>query len=225
MIKENHQKLLNDITEACCVAGRNPEEVKLVAVTKRIPLEKIREATHLGVNNLGENRIQEAVSKIKQIPEPVDWHFIGHLQTNKVGNDLSSFCLIHSLDRLKLAKKLEDWASSIGKTVNTLVQMNVSGESSKFGLAPEELKDFLLELKSFNYVKAEGLMTMAPLVENPENTRPFFRRLRELRDQANRIPGISLCHLSMGMSNDFRVAVEEGATLVRVGTALFGPRE
>jgi len=224
MLSANYQKLQQQIHDACLRAGRDSREVKLVAVTKRVPLEKIKEAVSLGIKDLGENRLQEALAKLDQFQEKVDWHFVGHLQTNKVGDALQRFSLIHSLDRMKLAGKLENWAKERGKVVSALVQVNVSGETSKFGVDPAEVKDFLVELRSLQGLRVSGLMAMAPLVDDPEEARPYFRRLRELRQEANCLEGISLEHLSMGMTNDFTVAIEEGATLVRLGTALFGPR-
>ncbi len=223
MLRESYNRLLEEISRACHRVGRDPREVTLVAITKKFSPETIREALKLGIKDLGENRMQEAVEKIKQLPGEIRWHFVGHLQSNKAGDAVKYFNLIHSLDRLRLARDLDRRASGEGKRVKTLVQLNVSGERSKHGLPPGELEDFLIEVRRLKGIAVEGLMTMAPLTEDPEEVRPFFRRLRELRDSLE-VPGISLRHLSMGMSGDYTVALEEGATMIRIGTALFGPR-
>ncbi len=224
-IEKNYHDLRRKIAEACERVNRDFQEVKLIAVTKRISLEKIMEAVDLGITELGENRMQEALPKIPQISPRVNWHFVGHLQTNKVGDDLDNFCLLHSLDRLKLAEKIDQWAQTRRKQLPVLIQINVSGEASKFGLPPEELEDFLQEVLIQDGIEIKGLMTMAPWTENPEEVRPYFVKLRQLRDQVNKNLGLNLHHLSMGMTNDYMVAVEEGSTMVRLGTALFGSRE
>lgn len=220
MLAENYPQVLRAIEEAARRSGRDPGEVKLIAVTKTVGIEEVRQAVILGISDFGENRVQDAAEKVKNIPE-VRWHFIGHLQSNKVRDVLPAYSLIHSLDRLSLAEALQRYAENFNMTAKTLIQVNVSGEASKFGLAPEELSGFLNEIRAFDRLKVQGLMTMAPFVDDPEETRPFFRQLRLLRDD-NIKDGFELTELSMGMTNDFTVAVEEGATMVRIGSALFG---
>jgi len=228
VIGKNLQKINQQIALACSRAGRSPEKVKIIAVTKKFSPDAIKQALELNITDLGENRIQEAVPKIEQLPEGITWHFVGHLQTNKAKEAARYFSLIHSLDRYSLARELQKQAEhlsgEIRQPVRALVQVNVSGEDSKHGLEPRELKDFLDEVHRWEALNIEGLMTMAPYVEDPEEVRPVFRRLRELRDSLA-VTGLELRELSMGMTNDFPVAVEEGATMLRIGTALFGPRE
>lgn len=225
-IKENLESVWDRIRKACERAGRRPEEVSLVAVTKNVPVHLIEEAIEAGVEDIGENRFQEAREKFARIGKRVRWHMVGHLQTNKVKGALQIFDIIHSLDRIKLAEEIERRASAEGRIVRCLVQVNLSGEPTKFGIGEEDLIPFLLEISRMEHIRVEGLMTIAPLMENPEDTRPFFRRLRELREmvEKERMDRVEMRHLSMGMSADFEVAVEEGATMVRIGTAIFGPR-
>ncbi len=208
------------IAEAAIRSGRDPGAVKLIAVTKTVGIEMVRRAAALGIEDFGENRVQDAAEKVAAMPG-LRWHFIGHLQSNKVKEVLPAYALIHSLDRLSLAEALQDQAKKVGCPAEVLIQVNVSGEQSKFGLAPGELPAFLEKIAVFDQVKVKGLMTMAPYLEDPEETRSYFRQLRLLRD-ANQKEGLSLPELSMGMTNDFFVAVEEGATMVRIGSALFG---
>ncbi len=219
MLEENYKTLLKKIAEAAGRSGRKPEEVRLIAVSKTVGIEEVRRAAALGITDFGENRVQEAAVKVEKIPE-VRWHFIGHLQTNKVKAVLPSYILIHSLDRLSLAKELQRCAERFDLTAAVLIQVNVSGEQSKFGLAPEELPAFLKKTDAFDRLKVFGLMTMAPFTSDPEETRPYFRKLRLLRDE-NETAARKLPELSMGMTNDYSVAVEEGATMVRIGSALF----
>jgi pyridoxal phosphate enzyme (YggS family) len=220
-------ELKKRIAEACARAGRNADEVTIVAVTKYIGVEETKSLIEAGQYDLGENRIQVALPKLEAIPEEsgVRWHFIGHLQTNKVKDVLGRFCMIHSLDRLQLAKEIDKRANKLGLTVPCLVQVNVSGEETKGGFSPEELEDFLLTVKEMKGVEVRGLMTMAPATDDPETVRPVFRGLRELRDDllARGILPAGARELSMGMSGDFEVAVEEGATLVRIGSVLVKP--
>lgn len=220
MLEENYQRVLTEIGEAVRRSGRNPADVKLVAVTKTVGIVAVRRAITLGITDFGENRVQDATEKVETIPE-VRWHFIGHLQSNKAKDVLPFYSLIHSLDRLSLAEALQNCAERFDRIAEVLIQVNVSGESSKYGLKPEELPGFLSEISTFDRLRIRGLMTMAPFVEDPEETRPFFRELRLLRDK-NTKQGLELNELSMGMTNDFVVAIEEGATMVRIGSALFG---
>ncbi len=214
----NVARVQERIARAAMRAGRAPEEVLLVGVSKAVDVERIRRALAAGLPALGENRVQEAKEKIGVLGRPVPWHMVGHLQTNKARDAVFLFDLIHSVDRLDLARELHRRAVAARRVVEILVQVNLSGEATKGGFAPGELKSALEVLAGLPGVRVRGLMTIPPLVERAEASREWFRRLRDLRDEAG------LPHLSMGMSDDFEVAVEEGATMVRVGTAIFGPR-
>jgi pyridoxal phosphate enzyme (YggS family) len=210
------------IARAACKAGRDPEGVRIVAVTKGVGSVAIAEAMAAGQHDFGESRVQEALTKIPSFPEAI-WHLVGHLQTNKARQAVQCFALLHSLDRMALARELDRHAGRAGRKVGTLVQVNVTGEPGKWGVAPADLPQFLTELSSLEHLQVSGLMTIGPLAGDP---RPTFARLRELREQA-RVRGHSsmdLEWLSMGMSDDYPAAVEEGANLVRLGRAIFGPR-
>ncbi len=210
------------IAKACHRSGRSTSEVKLVAVTKRVAVENMRDALQCGLDTFGENRVQELLNKYEDIGKAVKWHLIGHLQRNKAKYLAGKVELIHSLDRLELALLLDKLGNDQGIPWQVLVQVNVSGEDTKYGLSPEELPEFFDVVQDLQGIKVRGLMTMAPLEDDPEKTRPVFRNLRLLRDQiAQERPHFDLCHLSMGMTNDFEIAVEEGATLVRIGSAIF----
>lgn len=215
----NVARVQERIARAAMRAGRAPEEVLLVGVSKSVDVERIRRALAAGLPALGENRVQEAREKIGALGRPVPWHMVGHLQTNKARDAVLLFDLIHSVDRLELARELDRRAAAAGKGAEVLVQVNLAGEATKGGFAPDELKSALEALAGLSRLRVRGLMTIPPPVEHGEQARGWFRRLRELRDAAG------LEHLSMGMSDDFEVAVEEGATMVRVGTAIFGPRQ
>ncbi|MVO99354.1 YggS family pyridoxal phosphate-dependent enzyme [Paenibacillus lutrae] len=212
------------VEAACRRSGRNSADVRVIAVTKYVSLEATREALDHGLNQVGENRWQDAKEKWEALGQRGEWHFIGHLQTNKVKEVIGKFAYIHSLDRLSLAKELEKEASKRNITVDCFIQVNVSGEESKYGLPPQELEAFAEQLLSYSHLRIVGLMTMAPLESEAEATRPVFRQLRELRDQLNarEILPYPIPHLSMGMSGDFEVAIEEGATWVRLGSVLVG---
>jgi len=220
LLAENYRKVKTDLENAAHKAGRSPEEIRLIAVTKSASVEDIKQAAELGVMDFGANRVQEEADKVKSLPG-VNWHFIGHLQRNKVKYVMPVYSTIQTLDRLSLAREVQRCAERFECEITVLVQVNVSGEESKFGLSPEELGPFLEQAAAFDRLKIKGLMTMAPFVDDPEEARPYFRRLRELRDQ-NAAGGLELPELSMGMTNDYTVAVEEGATMVRIGGALFG---
>ncbi|MDI3538325.1 MAG: dependent protein [Bacillota bacterium] len=213
------------VAKAAARSGRRPEDVRLIAVTKNVGPELIKEALAAGITDLGENRVQEAAGKVPVFPEAT-WHLIGHLQTNKAKQAVRLFRLIHSLDSLRLAETLERRAEAEGCTVKCLVEVNVAGEATKHGVTPEELPGLLKAISAFQHIEVEGLMTVAPYVENPEEVRPVFRRLAELAREVSGLglPRVNMTELSMGMSGDFEVAVEEGATMVRIGTAIFGPR-
>jgi pyridoxal phosphate enzyme (YggS family) len=221
-VVENLERVREAIKRAAARAGRRAEEIRLVAVTKGVPVAVIREVVAAGQTVLGENRAQELLAKHSQVPG-VEWHFVGSLQTNKVRTVIDKIALLHSLDRLNLALELDRRAQQRGTVVPVLIQVNVSGEASKHGIAPEEARVFVRRVASLPGLAVCGLMTIAPLVRNPEEVRPVFRRLRQLaRDLQEEVAGVEMKYLSMGMSNDFEVAVEEGSTLVRVGTAIFG---
>lgn len=205
-------------------AGRDPAPVQLVAISKTVEVERIREGLAAGISILGENKVQEAEAKIAEIGHPVPWHLVGHLQTNKAKKAVGLFDMIHSLDSWKLAQELEKHAQAAGKVIPVLVEVNIAGEETKAGIVEQELFGLLNKCKDLKFIQVVGLMTMPPYFTDPELARPHFRRLRELRDQAQEKLGIKLEHLSMGMSGDFEVAVEEGATMVRVGTAIWGER-
>ncbi len=204
------------IAAACLRAGRSPQEVTIVAVSKGFPPQAIREAWQAGIRHFGENRVQEAAAKLPQVADlPITWHMVGHLQTNKVKKALALFHTIDSVDSLPLAQEISRRAQG---TVPILLEVNVAREASKFGFSPEELLQAAEQVAALPHLEVRGLMTVAPIVSDPEEVRPIFRRLRELAR------ALGLKELSMGMSDDFQVAVEEGATMVRLGRAIFGPR-
>lgn len=222
-VRDNLLRIQERIERACRRSGRSPNDVTLLAVTKYLDAEHMRQLLDLGVEHVGENRVQAAVVKWQQLGERGTWHFIGHLQTNKVRDVLGRFQYIHSLDRLSLAQELDKRAGKAGTPVSCFLQVNVSGETTKSGLNPQEVKHFVEIIGNMKYIRVIGLMTMAPKTDNPKETRPVFRRLRELRDEvrAMGVPNVPVEHLSMGMSGDFEVAVEEGATFVRLGQILY----
>jgi len=220
----NLENVRRRIAVACARAGRNPAEVTLLAVSKGQPPEVVRAAADLGLTLFGENKVQEARAKIPLCPSRLRWHLVGHLQSNKAREAVHWFEMIQSVDSLALAAELQKQADKAAKTVPVLIEVNVAGESSKFGYRPEALLAELTALNTFPRLELHGLMTLAPWTPDPEKVRPVFQRLRELKTECEQRLGASLAHLSMGMSGDFEVAIEEGATLVRIGTALFGPR-
>jgi len=215
------------IAEAARRVGRTPQEITLVAVSKTMPVELVQMAYNLGVTDFGENRVQEALPKIAAFhPQGLRWHMIGHLQSNKASKVVSPFYCVESVDSLHLAQMLNRHAGEQGKRFPVLLQVNVSGEASKEGLSPTEVLELARQVVGLSHIQVEGLMTIAPLVEDAEQVRPVFRELRFLRDQLRtELPSSSWQHLSMGMTDDYRVAIEEGATIVRIGRAIFGERE
>jgi hypothetical protein len=221
-IQERFSGVRDRIAKAARHAGRNPGEVELVAVSKKQSAELIREAVDAGQLLFGENRVQEAMVKIPSLPGSLRWHLVGHLQSNKIRKALPLFELIHSVDSAELAGEIDRIAGDMGLFPRVLLEVNVSGEGSKHGFRPEQLERDLETLLALPRLQVEGFMTMAPLAPEAEAARPFFARLRELRDRMAARAGIPFGILSMGMSGDFEVAVEEGATLVRVGSAIFG---
>lgn len=226
-LQERIAEVSERILRACKVSGRDASDVNVIAVTKYVSLNMAASVLDTSLKHIGENRWQDAESKWKALGDKGTWHFIGHLQTNKVKDVIGKFQYIHSLDRLSLAQELQRRAKIEGLDVNVFLQVNVSGEDTKYGLTPEEVPDFLQSIASLDRVKVIGLMTMAPFEEDPELTRPVFRGLRELRDQLNHlaITPEPILELSMGMSNDFEVAIQEGSTWVRLGSVLVGHEE
>lgn len=225
---ENLRRVRERIVAAAERAGRDPGEVTLVAVTKTHPPEVVRAAYDLGLRDFGENRVEEAASKISQLPEDITWHMVGHLQSRKAALAADLFNIIHSVDSVKLARRLDRFCAERNRLMPVLLEINVSGEVSKYGF-PLADRDMLgaaiAQMLALSHICIAGLMTMAPIVSDPEEARPVFRGLRELREAlAARFPQIEWRHLSMGMTDDFEVAIEEGATMVRIGRAIFGPR-
>ncbi len=227
MIKENLSVVEEKISEACKKSGRNREEVTLIAVSKTKPMEELQEAYDQGIRLFGENKVQEIVDKYEALPKDIHWHMIGHLQRNKIKYIIDKVDLIHSVDSLRLAEAIEKEAAKRNLIVNILIEVNVGREESKFGFLPEELDDFVDKVQSFSHIRVKGLMTSAPFVVDPEENRPIFACLRKLSvDIAKKnAHNITMSVLSMGMTNDYQVAVEEGSTMVRVGTAIFGARD
>jgi PLP dependent protein len=226
-VAANYRKIMDRISEAALKAGRNPQEIKLLAAAKSQSIESIRAAIAAGVGLVGENYVQEAEHKRQAISEPVEWHMIGHLQRNKVQPALKTFDLVQSLDSAALALELEKEGKKRGKTVRTLVEVNLGDEQLKSGVAQDAVLELLKRVGDLAHLRVEGFMAIPPFRENPEEVRPFFTALKNLQAelQCLKIPNVLLNELSMGMTHDYPVAVEEGATIVRIGTALFGPRK
>jgi PLP dependent protein len=224
-IAENFRKVRERIEAACSRAKRNPAEVTLVAVSKSHPPEAIAEAVSAGQLIFGENRVQEAKAKIPLCPGRIQWHLIGHLQSNKCRDAVALFGMVQSVDTLALARELNKGAEKQSKTMPILLEVNVAGEGTKFGFKPRLVLEQLSAINELKRLEIQGLMTIAPYTTNAETVRPIFRQLRELKMRCDETLGAPLAHLSMGMSGDYEVAIEEGATMVRIGTGLFGPRE
>ena len=224
-IAENLERVREQIAQAAARAGRVAEEIELVAITKMHPAEKVREAIEAGQTLFGESRVQEARAKIPELPSNLRWHFVGHLQKNKIRHALPLFEMIHSVDSLDVAQDINRIAGEQGMHPRVLLEVNVAGEGSKFGFSPDKLRDQMEELLALPRLSILGLMTIPPLAENAEASRKYFVQLRELRDRLQTEFHVDLAQLSMGMTEDFAVAVEEGATRVRVGTAIFGERK
>ncbi len=220
----NSHGIRQRIAAACGRAGRDPSTVTILAATKSQPPARVREAVDVGLSLFGENRVQEAKAKIGQCPGRLRWHMIGHLQSNKCRDAVYLFEMIQSVDSLHLAQAISDCADKFAKTMPVLLEVNIAGESSKFGYRPEVLLAELGRINSLPKIEVHGLMTVAPWAPDVEKARPVFRRLRELKQECENALGAPLPHLSMGMSGDFELAIEEGATIIRVGSALFGPR-
>jgi len=224
IIYKNLERLKRKIEEVALKSKRDSQGIKLVAVTKTATIEQIREAIKAGIKIIGENKVQEAQKKFPQIDSLVEWHMVGHLQTNKVKYAVEIFNLIHSVDSIKLAQEIDKRSRQFNKITDILVEVNVSGELSKYGIKPEEVESFLREISVLPWLRVQGLMTIAPIVKNKEEVRPYFRKLRELSNQVKelRIKNIEMKYLSMGMTDDFEIAIEEGANMLRIGRAIFG---
>jgi pyridoxal phosphate enzyme (YggS family) len=225
-IAANLARVKERIAAAALRVGRQPESVKLVGVTKMVDLPRVELAVQAGLEILGENYVQEAREKIQRFRGLVRWHFIGRLQSNKAKHAVQLFHLIHTVDSLKLAEELNRRAGAIGLVIPVLIQGNIAAEATKGGVRVEEVRSLIEQVAGLDHLRIRGLMTMPPYFDDPERARPYFRRLRELSEEiaALGLPGVEMAELSMGMSGDFEAAVEEGATLVRVGTAIFGAR-
>ena len=227
-MKERLANVLDRIHQAATACGRDPESIHLVAVSKTVPVDRVRAAIDAGVKVLGENYVQEAQEKIKTLSSySVSWHFIGHLQSNKAKYAVKLFHLIHSVDSVKLARELDKQSKKINKIQKILIQVNVGEETSKSGAGPENAQRLIEDVSHFENLSIQGLMTMPPYFYEPERVRPFFIELRKLRDRIKNatIPNVVMDELSMGMTGDFEAAIQEGATLVRIGTAIFGERQ
>ncbi|RKJ00993.1 YggS family pyridoxal phosphate-dependent enzyme [bacterium D16-54] len=223
---KNLEQVHDRIKAACIRGGRKPEEVTLIAVSKTKPLEDLQEAYRCGERVFGENKVQEIALKQPQMPKDACFHMIGHLQRNKVRQVLPLVSMIHSVDSLRLAQEIQQEAKRLGRIVDILLEVNVAGEESKFGFAPEEVIHNLQMIREFSHIRVCGLMTIAPFVENSEQNRPVFKKLFQLYVDIKHknIDNVNMSVLSMGMTGDYEVAVEEGATMIRVGTGIFGVR-
>ncbi len=235
MICENLGELKNRVAIAAKRSARNPQDITTVAVTKTATVEMIKQAIDCGIKDIGENRVQDALEKFSALRHTpyairIKWHLVGHLQTNKAKDAVEIFDLIHSVDSLRIANEINKQAAKINKVQDILLEVNTSGETTKFGLKPEEVVEVLKKIANLKNISIKGLMTIAPIVDNPEKARPYFRKLRELRDEINRLSSIVPAlpagrhrpsFLSMGMTDDFEVAIEEGATMIRIGRAIF----
>lgn len=223
-LSERLQEVRGRIAEAADAVGRDPLDIQLVAVSKTYPPENVREAIDAGLDTFGESRVQEALAKIPELPGHLHWHFIGHLQKNKIRKALPHFELFHGVDGFETARQMDRIAGEEGCRPRVLLEVNLAGEGSKFGFKAEELESGIEELLELPRLEVEGLMGMAPIVKEPTEARPWFAGLRELRDRLALTSGVPLTTLSMGMTGDFEAAIAEGATIVRIGSAIFGPR-
>ena len=226
MIKESLEEVRENIRQACRRAGRDPKEVTLIAVSKTKPVPMLREAYEAGARDFGENKVQELAAKKPELPDDIRWHMIGHLQRNKVHQVIGKAVLIHSVDSLRLAEQIEADAARKGLDVDILLEVNVAREESKFGFFLEEVEDALREISKYPHITVKGLMTIAPYVEDPEENRDIFKKLHQvfIDMKSKNIDNSSMSVLSMGMTGDYQVAIEEGSTMIRVGTGIFGAR-
>ena len=227
MLKENLQKVESKISASCDRSGRRREDVTLIAVSKTKPVETLKEAYDMGIRVFGENKVQELIDKYEALPKDIHWHMIGHLQRNKVKYIIDKVDLIHSVDSVRLAETIDKEAKKHNLTANILIEVNVAKEDTKFGVLPEQLDILIDEISHFSNIRVLGLMTIAPFVENAEENRAIFSCLHKLSvDIASKnIDNVNVGLLSMGMTNDYEVAIEEGATMIRVGTGIFGERD
>ncbi|WP_460049099.1 YggS family pyridoxal phosphate-dependent enzyme [Thermoanaerobacter brockii] len=225
-ICENIRKIKENIKEHALKVNRNPEEILIVAATKTFGVETIKEAIACGITDIGENKVQELNEKYPYLKNEVEFHFIGHLQTNKVKYIIDKVKLIHSLDSIKLAEEIDKRAKQKSLIIDCLVEINIGGEESKYGIPPEEMHNFVKKMEKYDNIRIRGLMTIAPYLP-PEEVRPYFRKMKELFEELKEIKqhNVQVEFLSMGMSNDYWVAVEEGANIVRIGTSIFGQRQ
>lgn len=221
-VKDNIENILSRINSACERVGRSMDEITVVGVTKTFEADKITQAIECGIKDVAENRVQELVRKYDDV-KGVSWHLIGHLQTNKVKYIADKVSLIHSVDSIKLAAEIDRQAEKNGRVIDVLIEVNVSGEESKFGVAPDELDELLSKIGEFSHIKVQGLMTMAPLLAEKDEIRQIFKKMYKIfiDNRAKKYNNINMGILSMGMSNDFEIAIEEGATMVRIGRAMF----
>lgn len=226
MVKDNYNYIKNSIIETAKACGRNPDDITLIAVSKTKPLSDIEELIEIGVKDFGENKVQELCDKYENVSTPVNFHLIGHLQTNKVKYVVDKACMIHSVDSVKLAKEIQKEAAKKDVICRILIEVNVAEEESKFGLKVSEVIPLIEEVSSYPNIHIEGLMTIAPFVDDPEENRQYFHTLKQLSldIKSKNIDNVSMNVLSMGMTNDYKIAIEEGSTMVRVGTAIFGAR-
>lgn len=226
MIKENLEQVRDNIRKACERANRNPDEITLIAVSKTKPVSDLQEAYESDCRDFGENKVQELCDKIEVMPKDISWHMIGHLQRNKVKYLIGKVKLIHSVESVRLAEEIDKQSAKAGVVTPILVEVNIGDEESKFGLKPEEVIDFIRQISTLKHIRVMGLMTVAPYVEKNEENRELFRKMYELYiDIKNEnIDNVFMEILSMGMTNDYEIAIEEGATMVRVGTGIFGTR-
>ena len=225
-VEENIKSIWSRIEKAAEKRGRNKEDIKLVTVTKTVEVERIKEAINCGIEIIGENRVQEAESKFDKITEKVEKHLVGHLQTNKAKKAVELFDFIQSVDSQRIAQEISRRASQMGKVMDVLVEINTSGEETKFGINPEEALSFIKSISDLPGIKIRGVMTIGLFSDNPEETRPCFKKLKAIFDQlkSENIPHVEMKYLSMGMTSDFEVAIQEGSNMVRIGTGIFGPR-
>ncbi|MFQ5824034.1 MAG: YggS family pyridoxal phosphate-dependent enzyme [bacterium] len=225
-VNENLQRVRDRIEKACQRAGRNVEEIEIVAVSKTVDISRINEAIEAGIQIIGENRVQEVWPKFQIIGPKVHWHMIGHLQTNKVKRVLQFADMIQSVDSIHLAQEIQKQAEKLNRSVDVLIEVNTSGEASKFGFLPSSTVQAIEKISKFSRLMIKGLMTLGAFLPNPEEVRPCFKLLRKLRDEVinNKLDTVEMKYLSMGMTDDFEVAIEEGSNMVRIGRAIFGAR-
>jgi hypothetical protein len=225
-IRQNIKRILSEIEDTALRCGRNPSDIKLMAVTKTVDDVRIRAALDSGITILGENYVQEAKEKIARIGrQGIEWHMIGYLQSNKAKYAVQLFDMVHSVSKMSLVSELDRRSGALGRIMNIMLEVNVSGEPTKSGLEPSAVIPFIQKIAEFPNISIQGLMTMPPWVDDPEDARQYFRRLRQLRDEINEgIEGVTIKELSMGMTQDYQVAIEEGSTIIRIGRGIFGER-